>query len=45
MNRYTYDELGRLFTAQRGPDATIVRKYEYDFDRYGNEHVPPLVET
>ena len=34
--KYTYDELNRLLTAQRGTDANIQRKYQYDFDRYGN---------
>jgi RHS repeat-associated protein len=32
----TYDEIRRLLTAQRGPDANIQRKYEYEYDRYGN---------
>ncbi len=34
--KYTYDELQRLLTAQRGPDSNIQRKYFYDYDRYGN---------
>lgn len=34
--KYTYDELGRLLTAQLGPDSGMVRKYQYDYDRYGN---------
>ncbi len=34
--KYTYDDLNRLLTAQLGPDASIVRKYQYDYDRYGN---------
>ncbi len=34
--KYTYDDLNRLLTAQLGPDASIVRKYHYDYDRYGN---------
>jgi len=33
---YTYDELGRLLTAQRGPNSNIQRKYSYDYDRWGN---------
>jgi RHS repeat-associated protein len=34
--KYTYDELRRLLTAQRGPDTSVQRKYTYDIDRYGN---------
>jgi RHS repeat-associated protein len=34
--KYTYDDLRRLLTAQLGPDAAMVRKYQYDYDRYGN---------
>jgi RHS repeat-associated protein len=34
--KYTYDELGRLLTAQRGPDNNIQRKYVYEYDRYAN---------
>ena len=34
--KFTYDELRRLLTAQRGPDTNIQRKYQYDYDRYGN---------
>ena len=33
---YTYDDLGRLLTAQRGPNTNIQRKYSYDYDRWGN---------
>jgi RHS repeat-associated protein len=33
---YTYDDLNRLLTAQLGPDTGVVRKYQYDYDRYGN---------
>lgn len=41
--KYTYDQLRRLFTAQRGPDASIQRKYQYDYDRYGNRWARTLV--
>lgn len=34
--KYTYDELRRLLTAQRGPDTDVKRKYTYDYDRHGN---------
>ena len=34
--KYTYDDLLRLATAQRGPDSNIQRKYSYDYDRFGN---------
>jgi YD repeat-containing protein len=36
--KYTYDELGRLLTAQRGPDTSIQRKYVYEYDRYANRN-------
>jgi hypothetical protein len=39
--KYTYDELRRLLTAQRGPNASIQRKYSYDYDRYGNPSSRP----
>ncbi len=41
--KYTYDQLQRLFTAQRGPDQNIQRKYEYDYDRYGNRWAQTVV--
>ena len=41
--KYTYDELRRLLTAQRGPDANIQRKYSYDYDRFGNRWGQTLV--
>ncbi len=34
--KYTYDELNRLLTAQRGPDATPAWKWSYEYDRFGN---------
>ena len=34
--KYTYDEVGRLASAQRGPDNNIQRKFEYVYDRWGN---------
>ncbi len=34
--KYTYDEVGRLASAQRGPDYNIQRKFEYVYDRWGN---------
>src|SRR3989449_10224039 len=39
----TYDELRRLLTAQRGPDANIQRNYSYDYDRFGNRWAQTLV--
>ena len=41
--KYTYDELRRLLTAQRGPDTNIQRKYSYDYDRFGNRWAQTLV--
>src|SRR6267143_2716020 len=41
--KYTYDELRRLLTAQRGPDTNIQRKYSYDYDRFGNRWGQTLV--
>ncbi|MGH7554516.1 MAG: hypothetical protein ACREMQ_16040 [Longimicrobiales bacterium] len=41
--KYAYDQLRRLFTAQRGPDASIQRKYQYDYDRYGNRWAQTVV--
>jgi RHS repeat-associated protein len=41
--KYTYDELSRLLTAQRGPDTNIQRKYSYDYDRFGNRWLQSLV--
>ncbi len=40
--KYTYDELSRLLTAQRGPDASVQRLYSYDYDRYGNRWAQTL---
>ena len=40
--KYSYDDLGRLFTAQRGPDNNIQRKYSYDYDRFGNRWAQTL---
>jgi len=34
--KYAYDDLRRLLTAQLGPDSGIVRKYQYNYDRYWN---------
>src|SRR5437899_2337660 len=42
--KYTYDELRRLLTAQRGPDTNIQRKYSYDYDRFGNRWAQTLVD-
>ncbi len=33
---FTYDDLGRLLTAQLPPSGTILRTYQYDYDRFGN---------
>src|SRR5207245_8226981 len=41
--KYTYDELRRLLTAQRGPDTNIQCKYSYDYDRFGNRWGQTLV--
>ncbi len=41
--KFTYDELHRVLTAQRGPDASVQRKYQYDYDRYGNRWGQTLV--
>ncbi len=52
--KYTYDDLRRLLTAQRGPDTNIQTKYSYPFDspgslragdygRYGNRWGQALV--
>ncbi len=41
--KYTYDDLGRLLTAQRGPDTNIQRTYSYDYDRFGNRWGQNLV--
>jgi RHS repeat-associated protein len=41
--KYTYDDLLRLATAQRGPDANIQRKYSYDYDRFGNRWAQTVV--
>ena len=40
---YSYDELGRLLTAQRRSDTNIQRKYTYVYDRYGNREWQDLV--
>src|SRR3989441_2558178 len=41
--KYTYDELRRLLTAQRGPDTNIQCKYSYDYDRFGTRWGQTLV--
>jgi len=41
--KYTYDDLRRLLTAQLGPDSGMVRKYQYDYDRYANRWGQNLV--
>ncbi len=41
--KYAYDDLARLLTAQRGPDTNIQRKYSYDYDRFGNRWAQNVV--